>query len=207
MAMFTILYLIFLVLSISFFDSAIPLDYRLLSPVRFSFVPLVCFATNRFMLGLKTPNIAKVFLAGGFLIFFLLSVLHGYEVLFEEVMPRRSYTSHEWKTSPTIAAVRSLLSSNIIVTNEPFAVDFLTEHKSILIPWRIDPTTREPDPGFEKKMAWIRELTMERPVVVVFFDKGFNKEISVPENEFIRTFNVELISTLSDGRLYRSSHP
>ncbi|MCP4139458.1 MAG: phospholipid carrier-dependent glycosyltransferase [Chloroflexi bacterium] len=114
-----------LLISLSFFDAATPLNDRILSPVYISLFVIFVYFIHRLS---QQGKIASRIFAWGFALFllgtFLITQVQTVKILQESP---HGFASWRWRESPVLEAIRNLPDDVEIHTNQPTAVYFWTD--------------------------------------------------------------------------------
>ena len=114
-----------LLVSLTLFDAATPLDDRILSPVYLAvFIMLVYFIYKLFQQGKIGTRIIAIILVLFFLSTSLLAQIRTVRELREYA---QGFASWRWRESPVMAAIRELPEETSVYTNQPPAVYFWTD--------------------------------------------------------------------------------
>lgn len=141
-------YLLTLVISISFFDAHTPLDNRILSPLfPLGVITLFSLIFN----AVDKSRIPHLYLFH----VILLTCLLAYQV--KTTLPYwryvhengRWYSGKQWQTSSIIEIIRSLPDNIFIYSNGKDAIEFLTRKKALYIPAKESPGTVEISRSFD----------------------------------------------------------
>ena len=161
-----IVYFIFLLISISFFDFKTPLNVRMLFPVYLIGLLLVINLMKKKVfveLGIKT-NMALALLA-------IAQVVSAAVHINDFVNYGEGFTSTEWRTSPTIAIADDFYARKVY-SNAASVLQFYGVKKAIGIPAKVNPKTTEPLLDYKAKYAqMIIEVQQEEAVIILLTNK------------------------------------
>ena len=133
-----------LLVSLTLFDAATPLNDRILSPVYLAFLTMLVYFIHK--LSQQGKIVSHIF-AWGLAIFllgtFLFSQVHTVKILQESPT---GFASWRWRESAVMEAIRNLPEDTVIYTNQPPAVYFWTERAPMMI-WDIGDLHNELESG------------------------------------------------------------
>jgi len=200
--MFSVIYIVFLFISISFFDALTPLDDRILFPAILALI--IAGITLAWSLSEAST---RRWIWHGFVVLASFSVIinaipaaiaksvhiHNYG---------SGYTSQYWDHSKTIAYLADSLDVRTIYTNGADVIGFLTEKKVVFVPPKIFPGTRKVNEDYEKKLNQIISECREGKVLIVYINgvtcRGYFPSIEEVES----TGNLPVLSRMQDGVIY-----
>ncbi len=205
---FTILYPLFLVVSMSFFDAQTSLDTRILSPAlvtgTIALVPPVWRAHQ------KLPRPFSGLLRFAVAFYLIAFGLSGWETARTLQSGRdKGYASAYWTESRLIRQIAELPPSTLIYSNAQDVIYLLTGRTSASLPRMLSPNSLEPNPAFEAELTEMAGALRAENGVLVLFDTLANRRYYLPsENELIERLELERISRWRDeGSLYRLAPP
>jgi hypothetical protein len=199
--LFCITYVTFLLVSVSLFDAATPLDTRMLSPV---FAVLLLAIISLCWNAAKTARRPLVWY--GCLIFWFLSVttnvIHAIPLATQIHGEGRGYTSSMWTESDTVRYIRSLPFHETMYSNGPDSIQFLTGKEAVWIPRRVDSATLIPNHQFEKEMKTMCGALTQQGAVLVYL-RNFSFRWYLPTEEDVRSAcRLSVRVHLTDGTVY-----
>lgn len=160
-----IAYVVFLFISISFFDFSSPLDNRMLAPIfPFCLLLAVSFARQ----AQKTVRLPWLFiaLAGGLLF------LHGYgfwKYTGKFYNEGSGYTSQPWANSETIQAVETVQDLTIYTNGQEILQMFLPfQNLYLQLPMKQNPVTKLPNKNYLPEMEEMHQLIRSKKATLVF---------------------------------------
>ncbi|MFN2384831.1 MAG: ArnT family glycosyltransferase [Thermoanaerobaculia bacterium] len=150
--LFAGLYLAFVIATVTFLDAHTPVDRRILAPFNTAVLILVA-ALGGTVIRFARWRSLKWALAG--MLLFVVSLRAGrFMTLSERVRSEGyGYTAPVWKSSETVAHVKSLSPSTVVYSNGPDALRFLTGRAVNPVPRKIHPNTKKRNARFEKEVA------------------------------------------------------
>jgi hypothetical protein len=198
---FCLTYILFLVISISFFDAFTPLRHRILLPAFLAIA--VAGISSAWSLSLALDS-RRVWYA--FILFVSLSaIINSSRQLDTVVNIRRNgngYTSQQWRSSETIASVLSLPEDMEIYSNGQDVIQFLTGRAASLIPPTTYPGTLQRNLGFEAQLQIICGEVKEGRAVIVYLN-GIPWRWYEPTQEEVKSkCSLQVLARLDDGTIY-----
>lgn len=202
---FIVVYSVFVVTSLLFFDAAIPLNQRILSPIYIVVLVLVlCLAHRWFgsVEGRCTLRVASlvicVVFAGSYLV-------RGVNWVVETRNDGQWLNSKEWWDSKIVERVRSLSDAVPIFTNGNDAVYFLTGKPALPIPVKIDSGTRRSNDRYHLEMADMLERLEQEDGVLVYFNTVDWRWYLPSEEELRQELPLRLVAEEGDGAIYQAA--
>jgi len=165
---FIVIYIPFIVVSISFFDAHTPLSPRILFPAYLFFLMAIIVLNNR---AVQTHDIKTIGIA--------LSVLLIIFSLAQQKVQTRylayakaqglGFASKGWRQSETLKWVTALPKNTVIYTNAPDAIKVHTDRSSEMIPHIVVPTSRNRNQNLVADMQnMVQDLSQNDGVIVYF---------------------------------------
>ena len=168
--LFFLLYVPFVLFSISFFDAHTPLNSRILLPSLLALiitgVSLAWYLSRR----LEQKPIWYVFV---FLMFSSIA-FNGYQTIPRGLSLHKKgygYTSQNWKKSHTISYFENTSEHREIYSNGSDVIRFLTGKKAFMVPQKFSPTTRKKNRNYEDEINQALVRCKKGEVVIVYFYK------------------------------------
>lgn len=124
--LFVPVYLVLLLLSISFFDANTPLDQRILSPVYMAGLVIFLFAGHSLWTQTQPQRFVRPLLLGGVVFFFAAHILQAAPWLMRASQEGLGFHHIAWQRSSLMAEVKTLPDEVVLYANTPDAVYFLT---------------------------------------------------------------------------------
>jgi len=202
LGLFIGLYGTFLLLSISLYDAATPLDGRLLSPVFVAGLMLVVTHLHWWLgprLGAWPWRVGAVALAGLYGGLYLGSSIPLIQSAHDRGL---GYSDAAWQQSPTMQRLREQPPNALVYTNGPDAVYVLTGRGVNLLPPKANIYTEESNGHYAAQMALLREQARQRPVLVVYFDTIFRGYLPGAE-ELRHLLPLRVVAHGADGTIYQ----
>lgn len=195
---FSVVYVVFLMVSLSFFDASTRISNRILSPLFLAFVFIVMLTISysaRRMWKFIFPAVFLILLFIGPLPY----MLQQTDQMLTTIQRAGSgFSSHAWMSSPLIQWIRDSDTESVIITNQAMAVNFITENPAYQIPERFDPVKAEVRPEYEQQMRSLRTLLKGPHSFMVLFER---RDLSIPADADL-VEGLELIFTATDGSVY-----
>ena len=196
----------FLVFSITFVDAHTPLNGRILLSLFPCAVIVFLSIGNKICRPIAARLSCRVLIA---LIFLGTGVSYGKESL-EYVRYARAnglgYASRQWVSSPIIAALHSYKEPILVYSNGTDVVRVLTRHHAFPIPKLVNPTSRQPNPGFQQQLLKMKQVLDSQSAVLVWFRALEPRRWYLPdEAELIDTLDLRVVRKFQDGAIYRSA--
>jgi hypothetical protein len=195
-------YLLTLIISISFFDAHTPLDNRILSPL-FPLGIITLFsitfnATSRFKM--KHLNLLPVILLAALLAYQTKTTLPYWRYVHEN---GRWYTGKLWQNSNIIKIIKSLPDSILLYSNGSDAIELLTKKKAISIPAAESPGTVGINKDFNANLQEMSEKLKSTNGVLVYFNL-INWRWYLPTSEYLyNKLPLRIVYQDSDGVIFQ----
>jgi len=175
----------------AFFDSKVPIDFRILAPVRGTFLAVVVAVAFRWLVPFTRPTrvIAGI---GAWAFLLLVAGWSAQSKLLTRALPRES-------TSAVEAAVARLPRGTLIVSNAPDHVYVGSGRTSYALPIRHDYFTGDINADFERQVATWAELLRARGGAIDMAD-GFYELATIDDLQ--RYVPVRLVARDAHERLY-----
>src|SRR5262249_36105611 len=113
----------------------------------------------------------------------------------------------EWRESEIVKAVQNLPPSYAISSNDSDVVLLYTGRNTPEVPEHFSRNvgrTPQSEQSYRRDMAELRKTLAEHGGFVVYFDNIPWRFYLPPESELVRDLNLELVTNVSGGRIYRS---
>jgi hypothetical protein len=198
--LYTIIYLSFLLLSITFFDASTRLHDRILYPSYLSIL-LYFFTWIGVLLDTTKRNIwVSAGLVAILAIILILFSNHSYDLIKESRSKGLGFNSARWMKSETIKALKQLGHVEYTLSTESSPVYYLTAIPSIPVPQKFNPVTGKDLPLEEEQMSAMRLSLSEPDTYLVLFYRSFNRREMFLMDNYIE--KLTLISEHEDGAIY-----
>ncbi len=191
-----LVYLGFLVITLSFFDASTPLNDRILSVVYLPGIILACSGLAWLWVWLKTRSRVLPWLLPVFcLAWTVFSAKDGYATVARLAQEGQGFAHRGISGSPAMQLIRSL-PPGIIYSNKPGAIFLLTAKTAYVTPTPLDPVTNQPRQGFAEDLAAMQQRVESGKAILVIF--GLRGSSDPAE--------VDLFAALTDGLSIRADY-
>jgi hypothetical protein len=194
-------YMLFLYISVSFFDAQTPIDFRILSPV-LAFLLLVLFSAAWAILQIAREPVVH----WGILVLIILSIsIKAFDAIHSALNIRGNglgYTARQWHDSESVAFVKSISSDVNIYSNGADAIGFLTGKNVLSIPAKTDPGTALDNPNFKEQIQSVCENIIENRAILVYLDNFRWRGFFPTQAEIKRDCRLPVLERLNDGTVY-----
>jgi 4-amino-4-deoxy-L-arabinose transferase-like glycosyltransferase len=198
---FSLIYLAFLVFSISFIDANTPLDVRILSPLYLSGIVLVLYFVDEFLARFPKSPILKTAMIFAAVFVFASNIWTGSALVLQGYDQGIGFNSLAWSRSGILAEVEMLPRDVVIYTNAPEAVYFFFDRAALSIPRKFESVRQQPNPNYLADLAKMcSSVENEKGVVLYFF--SLNRPTLVSEEELIKYMPLQVVIKTDDGTMY-----
>lgn len=202
--MYGLAYILFIVISKSFFDRLIPFDTRMMSVV---FPPAALgalyIAWDRFL-----PRSRGLFALGATLLILgaWFGAQTGWHVLQKNSTEGQGFSSNAWKASPVMAYVRSLPDETPIYSNNLPAIYFVGRRLATFIPAEFNPSSLTQREDYKQNLeAMRRHLRAKHGVIAIV---GPSPRDRIPPKQLAEiTLGMVMVKEFSDGLIYAPNQP
>ena len=203
--LFSICYLVFLYINMTFFTANTPVDSRILSPI-FVISILGSFSVfYAFSHILKKPVLWWCFLLF-VMVFISIKMPQAIKTAARIQEYGLGYSSKHWQTSETIAYVKSLKGDLMIYSNGFDVINFLTGKKSGGLPNKYSAVTLENYPTYNKEIENMCNNIIEKKAILIYL-KLINRNYMPTQNELESTCHLPILQDLRDGVVYGELSP
>jgi hypothetical protein len=194
-----LIYIGFLIISISLIDPGTPLDSRILSPLQ---VPVIILLIT-FLADLwKNSRFPVQIFIGVFIIYlFLMNSNASMKIIPELQSSGQGYASLSWKNSPVIQAVKDFPNSPVI-TNQITGIYIWAGRSSWPVPWRINQDEKVVRADYQEQLDLMRERIRAGAILVLHHPE------LLPQGTYSvsdLTQGLTLAGSFSDGAIYKYS--
>jgi hypothetical protein len=203
MIVFALVYIPFLLLSITFMDAITPLDNRILSPLSLPVLFLSVVAGRRLLvLADGKPYLIHGTIAVCVAVGCAASIRAGHQLIkaHEEGL---GYSSLAWRHSATVRAVNTLPSECVLFSNAPDAIQSLTGRQAQWLPPKIHSTSLlgVSHVEYSGDLAIMRFQMGEAGRIIYFstIDRGYLPNM----DELEKDVHLVLEASCGDGAIYR----
>ena len=203
--LFFLFYLMFLFLSVSI-EANLSLTGRYAFPGYVALFMLIMSALATF--GRRNPD-RRLLFAGLLLVGLVFSTMQAARSAVRTTDAYRDgvgYQHRNWRTSPTLDAVRALPANAQILSNGPDIISFHTGRVAAFTPHEYMLRTGEPEPEnpFDKQVDRLAaQAAAGSPVYVVMFDRVHWRHYLATEPRLIATLGAASRVQYNDGRIYK----
>jgi hypothetical protein len=209
--LFVPLYLLFLCVSMSLFDAQTLFNDRILLPVYVSglvLTPYLALCLLRSSEGIRPARVMLILFCSAFLVSHL---LRGSMWLVKShnkgiSMGQTSFGTEAWHNSETLARTRSLAPAVPLYSNASDAIYILTGRPALIVPKKVDPTTRKVNQNYPSELAGMKERLEKEDGVMVYFSALKGRPYLPREEELVETLPLEIVFRGSDGTIYGVHH-
>lgn len=201
LSIFFLVYLVFLIISISFFDARTPLDNRMLLPAHISVIILfLCITYKLFYVWQARRNIRIIIILTciGLAILYSLNAKKCIIDIYENGI---GYAHKMWKKSKIIQEVKNLPPEITIYTNVPEAVYFLTGRNALRFPLKLDPYSLKINSKYSYEVVKIKEKLKNKGAVLVYLN-NIDRHYLLSKNELEKQLSVNVFTKVADGEIY-----
>jgi hypothetical protein len=168
-ASFSLAYVVFLVVSISYFDAHIPLDARILSPV---FLALTVVGISLSWAVAKRHHSRLMCYVLASLVLLFVGTNGSQAILTAVDLHRngRGYTSRYWRSSEISAYLKEASDDGKIYSNGADVIGFWFDSEAFTIPYRVSPGTRQVNEDYAEQLHLMCSEVRAGKAIVVYFD-------------------------------------
>ena len=199
--LFSISYVLFLYLSISFIDSATPVDQRILSPVIiFMVIGAVSEIWNVSQILKKTWILGLLLILSALIISVKLpdAIQNANHIR----MTGLGYNAIWWQKSESVAFVRSLPDDMKIYSNGPDVLNFLTEADAIFIPLKTFSDTLNANTHYDEEMQMMCKEIQEGKALLLYSTLISWREYLPGQAELEADCDLPVVKRFADGTIY-----
>lgn len=195
------MYVIFLLISISTFDAATPLDNRILSPLVPFLVTMTMSLTCHSRLSSK---IFRFVLYALLLTAFLVNARRTIIIAQSAYTTGLGYSGQIWASSALIDAIGSYSPSVPVYSNGSDVIYFYTGRVVQRIPAKYNSNTTQKNERYNKEMVEMNDVLRRNGGILVYFNRIQRKYLP-SENELKEALRLDEIYRTEDGVIYRST--
>ena len=167
-SVFFLTYLIFLTLSVSFFDAQTPINVRILLPVM---LPLTAAAISLVWSLYKIFDQNMIWTSFFFLVL-ISTTMHASKSIPKAIQIHnhgKGYTSKHWQKSETLQYLEREDTTKKISSNGAEVLFFLTGKKTHMLPQKTNPRTAKANQNYEEQLRKLIRECNEGKALVVYF--------------------------------------
>lgn len=190
-------YLLFIVLSISFIDAAIPMDSRIMAPI----FPLLLFLISPFLAFYISKPFKITVLNFLFIIIFILSVNTAIVSWFTAIDEGQGITSKKFKDSETLQRLPQFLDKEIYTNDVNYISLYFPETSQQLKPlpkWLL-PGNMTEDVNKEAEILKMKEAIENNEAVLIYFNTVNWKFYQINSEDIRKIFTDRPIIEIDDG--------
>jgi hypothetical protein len=204
--LFILLYLLFLVISISFVDANTPLDERILSPVFVAGLIIIVYAFGRLLTAESTHRYVKYLIVTLLLVFSVVNVMNISDWIKVRQTAGMGFSNSRWKDSGAIAWLNELPSGETVYTNAPEVVYLYTPHLALRLPVEQFSVTGQDNLNYREDLHVVKSQLIQSDGYVLYFPlPGYTTQAD--ETRLVEDLGLCLITKTANGNLYHLSEP
>lgn len=206
LAVFVVVYMVFIYFYIIFIDADGEFSSRTLSPVFLAVLIIVVYGAHRAIREsgateggsfLKTSALA---LAAVLLAAYLMGAAVWVSRTFRDGL---GFEGKMWEESEAMELVEKIPEKTLIYTNSPEAVYVQTERSTRRIPIKRNNNSLIENPDYKEELSKVKERIDEGRAVFVWF-KNYGSSMYTPDlDELFEVWDLQPASAVSDGAVYR----
>jgi hypothetical protein len=201
LGLFSLVYLLFLAVSISFVDANTPLDQRILSPIYLMGLVGGIGVVTAVYTHKPLPSYLQLGGVGLLLLFLTAQGVQSVSWVQQAHQDGLGFNQQVWQQSALLAEVRALPPDVALYSNAPSAVHFLTGRPVQALPRQMEATTQQPNPNYQLEMVLLQERFAAETAVVVYITV-LPGGSAPTEAELQETLNLHPQTRLPEGVLY-----
>jgi hypothetical protein len=205
--LFVVVYLATIVVSISVFDAATPLDARILAPLYAALVPAVVGAIAVWWHAPDRRDEATRAVAFALVVVVALVGVRAVTTATGDQTSRLGFNAASWHRSPLMRQLASLAPDTPVVTNAPEAVYLQTGRHARSLPVKYSSTSLQHDGHYPQKLTTLLQQVGDEGGVVAMFDEVHGRPWLAKAPELERRPDVRVLVHAHDGVLLGYSGP
>ncbi|MCP4357830.1 MAG: phospholipid carrier-dependent glycosyltransferase [Chloroflexi bacterium] len=199
MPLMTLIYLPFLVLSISFLDVQIPMSGRILSPIFIAGILWCGYVIPAWWRQASWPlQRAALFPGTIFCLAYLVSMAATYQ---DFTSKGDFYNTPRWYTSETVMYLRTLPPDVTLVSNAPDVIYYFTGRSSATLPAQYHDTSVQPNENYAAEVKTLGQEMAAGTQIVYFYDMPWRWFLP-EEADLTAALPLQPVALLSDGAIY-----
>jgi hypothetical protein len=205
LALFVLVYGVFLFGSLSFVEAHAPLNARILSPVFLCLLLLALLAADRFLRARRglAYKLGVAVLCLTFAIGYALDARGWISLAHREGLP--VFGSRPWYQSKLMQKVRALPPDATIYSNGFDAIYILTGRYAKSVPQEVHPGTKQPNRDLEEQLMRMASDLRRRQALLVWFDSITWRWYLPSQKQFARWLSLRIVDEAPDGSIYAAS--
>jgi hypothetical protein len=200
-ALFAGTYPVFLMLSMSLADAAIPFDNRMLSPLYPLLVVLAALLLVDVWGRSHRRSATRVCLVLLGVAWTVLTVYRTASWLGQYRSDGAGYASRRWTCSATMARLSDMSSLLRVYTNAQDAVYIITGRLTRCLPWKLDPGRGDRNLDYDEQVRELEEDLTRRRAVIVWF-RAIPWRWYLSEEEMTQRWRLREVAREPDGVMY-----
>ncbi|MFA4904502.1 MAG: hypothetical protein WC600_17345 [Desulfobaccales bacterium] len=196
MILFTLIYLLFVIFSLFFFDSAIYIGYRILSPIIISTIFLTIYCLSKCVDNKKLIAICSILILVQ-IFRFDVNRIYGRELVF---------SGSQWKKSDIINKVKMLPEHILIYSNGYDAIYFLTGKIAFSTPEELIDDKNEINVNKDSQLESIANQFDSKGAILVWFNNIDWRGYLVSKDDLISKLNLVKLYQGGDGAIYTTKN-
>jgi len=202
LGVFSVVYGLFLLASVSLVDANTPFDERLLSPLFVAVLVTSVFSLGTVQGAGRGARLVRAAIVIAGALFSLLSLRASSTAALEAYRNGIGFNQLEWRGSPTLAHLSELPETTRIYANAPEAVYLLTGRSALQVPKRANLVTRQSNERFQDEVMEMGAALAEEGGVIVYLRRV--QSASLPTEQELRDLlSLEPLYHGDDGAIYR----
>ena len=198
-----IVYVAFLILTITFFEADNVLDSRSLLPVHFALLVLGPLLARLLYARAPVSGSVRTVVVVGALLLAGSYTFRGGRWLVRAQADGQGFASRAWKESPTVLQIRKLPLGVPIYSNGRDAIYYLSGRGVRDIPAKFIRGTGLPNPHYDAELQRMSDELRRRHGVLVYFNTFPERWTMPPESELQSQLPLIEVVALPDGSIYR----
>jgi hypothetical protein len=201
LVVFSVLYLMFLIFSISFVDANTSLDSRILSPLYVSGIVVVLYLLEKFLTLVHKPTLLKgIFVSFGLLLL-TSNLWNGSTLVVDAYRTGIGFNSLAWKNSDILREVEKIPQDVVIYSNAPEAIYFHFNRPAVSLPRKIMSTTQQVNQNFNYEMTEMKD-SIDRGRGIVIYFSALIRPTLVSDVELKEQLFLKVLTRYRDGTIY-----
>jgi hypothetical protein len=170
LALHILVYICFIVISISLFDATTPLDSRILSIIYLPTLILLASALARvWQISNQRYKTLRWLIALFCIAFVLVSIKDGLDKVNQLRVHGQGFSYQVWSESEAVKAIREMPPITIY-SDKPTGIFFWTGKSSYVVPTPLDAVTTKPRPNYTSDLERMKSLIQEGKAILVLFE-------------------------------------
>ncbi|WP_420208601.1 hypothetical protein [Candidatus Electronema sp. JC] len=198
---YSVIYIFFIFISISFFDAHTPLDSRILLPAILALT--IAGITLAWSMS-EEINRRWIWHCFVFLLLFSVSINESLAVTMAVGIHKNGngYTSKYWNNSDIIYYLSDIHDGKTIYSNGPDAILFLTGKEAVMIPAKVSAVTRRVNEDYKEEMNQMIKKCSDGKALIVYFNALTWRWYLPSIEEVDATDNLPVLRKYQDGIIY-----